>query len=113
MFGATEILMIRETITTTYFFILFIDNLIKLQKNSFNSDASIKKVHFNVPFDNSLTSDNIIFEELENENDNEDFLSEAFSVLPFTSLAFNAFEDKKPYCVCNNSHQAIKPIFIS
>ncbi len=86
-------------------------NSLRQCSNSF--DVSLKKVNVNVPFNNSITSIDIIFEELENENDNENSISEAFLVLPFFSLAFNSFQNANFYFSGRISQQAIKPIFLA
>ncbi len=84
-----------------------------LKQFSKTFDLSIKKVHYNASPDNNVISNSIIFEELENENDNEDFSTEAFLVLPFSSLAFDSFESKTPYHFSKPLQKATEPIFIS
>ncbi len=86
-------------------------NSLKQFSNIF--DASLKKVHINAPLSNNITSDTIIFEELENENDNEDLLTDAFLTLPFQHLAFNAFENKTFSNFTKIPQKAVEPIFIS
>ena len=83
------------------------------RQNSSGNDISTKTVQFIAPTNSGLTSDAIIFEELENENDSEDFLSDAFLILPFHDLAFDSFVHKTFFSLKNHPSQAIEPIFIS
>jgi hypothetical protein len=56
---------------------------------------SIKKIRVDIPKENRVTND-ILSEELENENDNDDFFSQAFVLLPFSGLSLNIFRVKSP-----------------
>ena len=77
------------------------------------SDVSLKTIHFNAPLNSGVTSDDIIFEELENEDDSEDFLTDAFLLLPFHDLAFSSFVQKRSANYNNTYSQTIASIFIS
>jgi hypothetical protein len=50
--------------------------------------TSLKNVAIDQPQNNSFAGDNIIFEELENENDTEDLATGAFLALPFFFQSF-------------------------
>jgi hypothetical protein len=56
---------------------------------------SIKKIRVDIPKENRITND-ILSEELENENDNDDFLTHAFFLLPFSGLSLDVACIKSP-----------------
>jgi hypothetical protein len=53
------------------------------------------KVHVDIPKQSNCSND-ILSEELESENDNDDLLSDAFVLLPFSGLSLDVFRVKLP-----------------
>ncbi|MGZ3900140.1 MAG: hypothetical protein ACXVNM_15180 [Bacteroidia bacterium] len=75
--------------------------------------ASLKKINVDKTSNNNAVTDNIIFEELENENSNESSLAQAFFLLPFYYQAFNATILYTPSATSSPLVQIIEPIFLS
>jgi hypothetical protein len=86
-------------------------NSLKQGSSAFNSSKN--RAHVNVPFNDKIMSENIIFEKFGNENDNENIVSESFLILPFFNLTFNGFENKISYYPLSILPLAIEPIFLT
>jgi hypothetical protein len=70
---------------------------------------SIKKIRVDIPKEDRCSND-ILSEELENENDNDDLLSETSFVLPFSGLSLDIFPGKIPvsrYIAVQDSPESI------
>lgn len=74
--------------------------------------ASLKKVNVDQPA-GRFASNDILFEELENENDTEDFSSEGFLVLPFFFHSLAPASAGSNTCFVNSVPATTEPLFIS
>lgn len=75
--------------------------------------TSLKKTNIHSPSEASVVSDNIIFEELENEDGDESFSTQAFLLLPFYQMAFSAIITSSPTHTFNTPPGLTEPIFLS
>ncbi len=83
-----------------------------LQQLPGEHDFNFDRTHVDTS-SNSLTTDNLLFEDLENENDSEDFSSEAFLLLPFYHKAFKPVIVQTSFSNSISAEKAPEPIFIS
>jgi hypothetical protein len=65
------------------------------------------------PTSNGIEADNLLFEELENENDNDSFESEIILILPFSGFTFNSILSQGRIFPTSLSPEAVEPLYLS
>lgn len=102
-------------------FILLVSILFSLSVNAYNSITQYnkvsgtfsKKTHVDEQTNKSLASNDLLFEELENENDGEDFPSEASYILPFTFASLYLQQNNVTSIAHSELQKTSSPLFLS